>query len=80
MDDNGAFVKLQTTVNEGETKYFITTDKFLATEAGATASNYNIKLDYPTGGNNATKPTTGNNNTTGTTPTAGDAPARSFCT
>ncbi len=50
VDEKGAFVKLNTTVNEGETKYFITTDKFLATATGATADNYNIKLDYPTGG------------------------------
>ena len=43
-------IRVDALVNEGETMYFLTNDDGLAYKDGASASNYNIKFEYPKGG------------------------------
>ena len=47
---DGSYTNVHVELNEGETKYLLTTDDGYATYTGASASNYNIKFEYATGG------------------------------
>lgn len=48
-DGNGGYTSLPLTVEEGAVYYFLNTEAGLLTEAGASADNYNVKIENPVG-------------------------------
>ena len=50
QDSKGAHYTFFWVIDEGQTKYALTPEPGYATEVGASASNYTLKWEYPTGG------------------------------
>ena len=48
-DGSGEYTAMPLTVAEGASYYFLTTEAGLLTEAGASADNYNVKIENPAG-------------------------------
>lgn len=50
VNSSGTYERFWSVVDEGQAKYYLSNDDGLLTETGASAGNYNVKLEYPAGG------------------------------